>query len=278
MTGKPWSVADENRLRDIYPVTSQKECARLMGRTPKSIASRAKLLKVRRIRNYKRWAAVDDARIRKEYPNTPTAELAKLLGATLLALHQRAQRLGVKKSAEYMASPAACRLRRGDEVGKAFRFQKGIVPNNKGLHRPGYSIGRGRMSETTFKKGERRGTAAQNWKPIGTICPDNRWLPAKESLRRHGRIWESKSVGVCPHPHVDRCQWPRSARTRHCFQGWQPSPRTNRKSGMHFARGPDAEEFDSRATLSGDQGSGFRADRGQVSNHEEGKEKWQKTE
>jgi hypothetical protein len=172
VTGKPWSVADEKRLRDLYPVTSQKECARLIGRTPKAIASRAKVLKVRRIRNYKLWTAVEDARIRKEYPNTPSAELAKLLGTSLHALYLRAQKLGVFKSAEYMASPAACRLRRGDEVGKAFRFQKGIVPHNKGLHRPGYSIGRGRMSETTFKKGERRGTAAQNWKPIGTICPD----------------------------------------------------------------------------------------------------------
>jgi hypothetical protein len=130
------------------------------------------MLKIYRIRNYKRWTPAEDARLRKEYPNASSGMLANLFAATVSSVYQRAEKLGLRKSAEYMASPAACRLRRGDNVGAAFRFSEGHVPANKGLQRPGYSIGRGRMSETTFKKGERRGTAAQNWKPIGTIYPD----------------------------------------------------------------------------------------------------------
>jgi hypothetical protein len=69
-----------------------------------------------------------------------------------------------------MASPHACRLRRGDQVGKDFRYPPGHVPANKGLRRPGYAPGR--MAETQFKKGDRTGIAAKNWRPIGTIRAD----------------------------------------------------------------------------------------------------------
>ena len=75
--------------------------------------------------------------------------------------------LGLKKTEEYMASPAACRLRRGGNVGAAFRFKKGTIPHNKGLRRPGWF--RGRMRETQFKKGAR----SANWLPVGTIKPNS---------------------------------------------------------------------------------------------------------
>jgi len=58
--------------------------------------------------------------------------------------------MGLTKSAAYLASPAACRLRKGDNVGAARRFRPGHVPANKGLRRPGWSTGR--MAETQFKK------------------------------------------------------------------------------------------------------------------------------
>ena len=53
----------------------------------------------------------------------------------------------------------------------ATQFKPGHVPANKGQRRPGWSAGR--MRETQFKKGERTGIAARNWKPIGTISPDS---------------------------------------------------------------------------------------------------------
>jgi hypothetical protein len=49
-------------------------------------------------------------------------------------------------------------------------FPKGHVPANKGVRRPGWFAGR--MRETQFRKGQRSGIAAKNWKPIGTILPD----------------------------------------------------------------------------------------------------------
>jgi hypothetical protein len=116
------------------------------------------------------WSAEDDARLRAEYPDTPTQVLAARLRRTTKAVYARAKGMGLHKSEAYLASPAACRLRRGGDVGKATRFVKGQAPANKGLRRPGWA--RGRMRETQFKPGERRGVAATNYRPIGTIAPD----------------------------------------------------------------------------------------------------------
>jgi hypothetical protein len=107
------------------------------------------------------WSACDDERLRRLYPDTPTAEVARKMRRTLTATYARAKILGLAKSAAYLASPAACRLRRGDHVGAAFRYPKGHVPANKGTRRPGWSVGR--MKETQFKKGE-----STNRMPLGS--------------------------------------------------------------------------------------------------------------
>lgn len=104
--------------------------------------------------------------VRRLYPHKPTAAIARQLGRTLSMVYQRARILGLRKTAEYLASPEACRLRRGDHVGARTCFKKGHVPANKGLRRPGW--GPGRMKETQFKRGERRGRANRVYKPIGT--------------------------------------------------------------------------------------------------------------
>jgi hypothetical protein len=114
----------------------------------------------------RRWSPEDDAALRAAYPHEPTAVIAARLHRTVTGIYNRAMTLGLVKSDAYRASPAACRLRRGDNVGAAFRFPKGHVPANKGLRRPGWSPGR--MRETQFRKGERRGVAVKLWKPIGS--------------------------------------------------------------------------------------------------------------
>lgn len=105
--------------------------------------------------------------LREIYPDTPTPQLARRLKRTVAAIYGRADKLGLNKSPAYLASPAACRLRRGDHVGARFRFQKGHVPANKGLRRPGW--GPGRMKETQFRKGQLNGFAARRFKPIGSV-------------------------------------------------------------------------------------------------------------
>ncbi len=109
----------------------------------------------------KPWSRGDEALLRKQFPHIKTALLAQRLGRTLSAVNGRASLLGLNKTEAYLASPDACRLRRGDNVGAAYRFPKGHVPANKGLRRPGYSAGR--MKTSWFKNGQ----AGHNWMPIG---------------------------------------------------------------------------------------------------------------
>ena len=153
------------------------------------------------------WTPDEDVLLATEYPHRPTAELQSLFpGRSVRALSERAAKLGVKKSPEYLASPAAGRLQPGCRAGTGTRFAKGQVPANKGLRRPGWSVGR--MSETQFRKGERRGEASRNWKPVGTerVTPDgylerkiNEDLPLQRRWRAvHLLLWESVHGPVPP--------------------------------------------------------------------------------
>lgn len=98
----------------------------------------------------KPWPPKSVATLQRRYPHEPTAAIATDIGFTVSAIYQKARGLGLKKSPEYLASPSACRLRRGDKVGAACRFLPGNVPFNKGLK--GWQAG-GRAAETQFKPG-----------------------------------------------------------------------------------------------------------------------------
>jgi hypothetical protein len=152
------------------------------------------------------WPAVDLRILREDYADTPTTTLATLFGRPINQVYAMANSLGLAKSAEYMKSEAACRLRRGDNVGSAHRFPKGHVPANKGRKSPGLAIGR--MGETQFKKGSRPHT----WLPVGTyrINSDGvlelktndepgpyyvRWKPV------HRLVWE-QAHGAIPKGHM----------------------------------------------------------------------------
>jgi hypothetical protein len=149
------------------------------------------------------------AMILRQYPHMPTKVIAAMVERTPSAVYQVALRVGIKKSPEYLASPAACRLRRGDAVGAPFRFPKGHVPANKGLRRKGWAPGR--MAETQFKPGVRQGVAVKLYKPIGTerVSKDgyrerkvNDDLPLQRRWRAvHLIVWEAAN-GPVPKGHA----------------------------------------------------------------------------
>jgi hypothetical protein len=141
--------------------------------------------------------------MRARYPHELTASLARDLGRGLTAVYLRSKTLGLYKSQEFMASPEACRLRRGDHVGAAFRFTKGQTPFNKGLRRPGWAPGR--MSETQFKKGLPPAT----WMPIGSTrlidgylyrkISDVRGVPHTVNWKlEHHRLWTAAHGPIPP--------------------------------------------------------------------------------
>lgn len=106
------------------------------------------------------WTAEQVAMLREHYPNNRTEDVATMIGRGLGQTYQKAATLGLRKSAAYLASPAACRLRRGDNVGAAGRFQKGHTTWNKGTN----FISGGRSVETQFQPGQ----APPNTRPIGS--------------------------------------------------------------------------------------------------------------
>lgn len=105
------------------------------------------------------WSAEEIAVLMAAYPDSPTEAIARQLGLGVWQVYSKAARMGLKKSAAYLESPAACRLRRGDNIGAATRFKAGMTTWNKGTH---YVAG-GRSAETRFKKGQKPHT----WHPIG---------------------------------------------------------------------------------------------------------------
>jgi hypothetical protein len=143
------------------------------------------------------WEPEDDAILRARYPHEQTALVAAALCRSVRALYVRARQLELTKTDIYLASPAACRLRREASAASiATRFKPGQVPINKGVRRPGWAPGR--MKSTQFKSGERRGAASRNWMPVGSIRVDyegyqrikvREWEPGEATGFGNTRIW-----------------------------------------------------------------------------------------
>jgi len=149
------------------------------------------------------WTPADDRTMRRRFPHESTAVVAAALRRTVAATYGRAATLGLKKTAAYLASPAACRLRRGDHVGAAYRYRKGHVPANKGKRRPGWAPGR--MAETQFKPGVRSWRTAA----VGSTRVADGYVYRKVAdtmgvswtenwVREHRRIWEEAHGPIPP--------------------------------------------------------------------------------
>ncbi len=111
------------------------------------------------------WSAEDHKVLTRLYPHHPTAWVAGQLDRSVCSVNGRATKLRLRKESLYKAQAwRLCGLQL-DEAGKPHRFQKGLVPANKGMRRPGWHAGR--MRETQFRKGQRSGKAAAHYKSLG---------------------------------------------------------------------------------------------------------------
>lgn len=155
------------------------------------------------------WTPAEVDLLRARYADTRTEDLAAELGLTVSKVNGKARNIGLKKSEAYLASPAACRLRRGNNPGIPYRFKAGHVPANKGSRRPGYAPGR--MAETQFKS--RRPEESRNYRPIGSmrlskdgylerkVTDDRSIVPARRWVGVHRIVWE-KAHGPIPEHHA----------------------------------------------------------------------------
>lgn len=162
---KQWSAEDLALLREKYPFASNAELAASFGCTVQAIYAQARDMGLhkagRKLTKRRAWTDAELSLMRAKYSETSSIDIARELGRDLRGVYSQARKLGLAKSDAYMQSPAACRLRRGDNIGAAYRFPKGNVPVNKGTRRPGFAPGR--MRETQFKKGQ----PGWNTAPIG---------------------------------------------------------------------------------------------------------------
>ena len=133
----------------------------------------------------------------RRYPDTDTAVLAAELGRSPQALATQAAKMGLRKSAAFRRAKAQ------DPRIAVNQFRKGQVPPNKGLRRPGFTVGR--MAETQFRKGQ----ASHTWRPVGTVVQDaDGYLKRKVSDLRapsrrdwkfvHVLLWEEHHGPVPP--------------------------------------------------------------------------------
>lgn len=156
-------------------------------------------------RPHRRWMCAEIEIVKARYPHERTADIAATLGRPLATVHAKANALGLHKTPAFMASPAACRLRRGDHIGAATQFKPGHVPANKGLRRPGFC--RGRMAETQFKKGHFPFNRDANFRVIGALRVNtDGYLDMRTSFERgalgwtalHRILWEDAHGQVPP--------------------------------------------------------------------------------
>lgn len=167
--GIEWTPADERLLRKLYPCTDTNQVAARMGRSRSSIRSRVRMLRLRKdeAHTYHHpWSKEEDRVLRRLFPHHTTAWVAQQMNRTATSVNARADRLGLRKSAAHLAATQARTNSKLNAAGVAHRFQKGLIPANKGTRRPGY--GPGRMKETQFKKGGLNGQARHNFMPIGS--------------------------------------------------------------------------------------------------------------
>lgn len=149
------------------------------------------------------FTADEIALLKEQYPHKPTAEISAKLGRSYTAVSQKAMALGLHKTEEFLNSSACARF--NGKSGIAHRFQKGHVPLNKGLRRPGWAAGR--MKETQFKKGQKPHT----WLPIGServskdgilqVKVSDTGYPPRDWKSKHAIVYE-QHYGPIPPGHL----------------------------------------------------------------------------
>jgi len=152
MRKKVWTPEMLERLVKIYPTQPAALTAKELGMSVSSVKSRARRLGVS-IRVL--FSEQEIAYIKKHFSNSPSKMIAKALGKNLSSVHNIAHRLGIRKSEAYLKTPEAGRIQKGERIGSATQFRKGVAPVNKGKKQHEFMSVEAieRTKSTRFKKG-----------------------------------------------------------------------------------------------------------------------------
>ena len=100
--------------------------------------------------------------LRALYPCYKSEDVGFMVGHPLQAVYRKANALGLKKTAEFVAAESARQLARPDHPMRETRFQKGLVPWNKGTK--GIAGVQEACRATYFSPGQ----SPHNTRPIGS--------------------------------------------------------------------------------------------------------------
>ena len=192
-----WSKEMENKLTELYPKTDNRELCKIFGLSLPSIRSKANELGLKKTIRTRNWTLSEIEDLKKMYSDTDNDILVAYFGRTKESIYNKAHTLGLKKSEEFIAKAKLEWAEHVREVGKAYRFKKGMVTWNKGIK--GY-MG---ANKTSFKKG----TIPPNTVEIGTETKDrDGYVKVKVEQPnfwklKHRLIWENR-FGSIPDKHA----------------------------------------------------------------------------
>jgi hypothetical protein len=160
--------------------------------------------------NGRLFTAAEDWILRAYFPHVLTRVVADRLCRSYESITNRAHILNLHKTSEFMERTLRDCGKQATVAGAATRFQKGIVPANKGKRMPGW--GPGRMKETQFKKGQ----VSINTMPLWSFRYVDGYLMLKIGKHHappndgweyiHKLVWEQAN-GPLPHWTVARVWW-----------------------------------------------------------------------
>lgn len=205
-----WTPERDDLLRQFYPLVPMEAIAAALHIWTYQVNSRVKILRLRKTSEHRPWLPVELQLLREIYPDVPARDMAALLDREVSSVHRKASRLGLAKSEAFKTADYSGRVQRGKQDPRmvSTRFQKGLVPWNKGTH---YVAG-GRSAETRFKKG-RPAHEAPNYVPIGShkidrdgylfrkVTDDPTIFPARRWVGVHRLVWQA-AHGPIPEKHV----------------------------------------------------------------------------
>ena len=192
-----WTDKMIEQLIELYPVVKLKELEHIFKLSKAKIKDKACRLKIKKMTRATNWTAKEIEDLKKMYSDTDNDILVAYFGRTKESIYNKAHTLGLKKSEEFIAKAKLEWAEHVREVGKAYRFKKGMVTWNKGIK--GY-MG---ANKTSFKKG----TIPPNTVEIGTETKDrDGYVKVKVEQPnfwklKHRLIWENR-FGSIPDKHA----------------------------------------------------------------------------
>lgn len=192
-----WTDKMIEQLIELYPSMQLKELEHIFKLSKAKIKDKACRLKIKKMTRATNWTAKEIEDLKKMYSDTDNDILVAYFGRTKESIYNKAHTLGLKKSEEFIAKAKLEWAEHVREVGKAYRFKKGMVTWNKGIK--GY-MG---ANKTSFKKG----TIPPNTVEIGTETKDrDGYVKVKVEQPnfwklKHRLIWENR-FGSIPDKHA----------------------------------------------------------------------------